>query len=148
MSQLQPITFFVDRCLGNRTVVETLRNLGLTVEIHDKHFDKNAQDVDWVPEIGKKGWVVLTKDANIGKRTSEKMAVVRDKVKMFTLAKQDLTAKQMSDAFVKGIIRIQDLVRQHPGPFIAKIYRDGRVEMWKDEKILSKELKKYLEDFV
>ena len=146
MSQLQSIIFFVDRCLGNKTVVETLRNSGITVEIHDDHFHKSAQDVDWVPEIGKRGWVVLTKDANIGKRTSEKIAVVRDKVKMFTLARQDLTAKQMSEAFLKGFVHIQELVRKHPGPFIAKIYRDGRVEMWKDSQTLSEELKKSLED--
>ncbi|MDF5722835.1 MAG: hypothetical protein PUP91_20630 [Rhizonema sp. PD37] len=88
MSQSQSIIFFVDRYLGNKTVVETLRNSGITVEIHDDHFHKSAQDVDWVPEIGKRGWVVLTKDANIGKRTSEKIAVVREKVKMLGLTQK------------------------------------------------------------
>ena len=121
MSQSQSIIFFVDRCLGNKLIVETLRNSGITVEIHDDHFHKGAQDVDWVPEIGKRGWVVLTKDAKIGKRTSEKNAVVSEKVKMFTLASQNLSAKQMSEAFLKAIVPIQELVRKHPGPFIAKI---------------------------
>jgi PIN like domain len=53
-------TFFIDRCLGNRLIAETLRSVGVHIEIHDDHFGKNAQDVDWIPEIGKRGWVVLT----------------------------------------------------------------------------------------
>ncbi|MDF5722836.1 MAG: hypothetical protein PUP91_20635 [Rhizonema sp. PD37] len=46
----------------------------------------------------------------------------------------------MSEAFLKGIVLIQELVRKHPGPFIAKIYGDGHVEMWKDTQTLLKEL--------
>ncbi|WP_442948648.1 hypothetical protein [Nostoc sp.] len=59
MIQPQSITFFIDRCLGNRRIVETLRAAGITIKIHDEHFDKGAQDVDWLPEVGKMGWVVL-----------------------------------------------------------------------------------------
>lgn len=46
MIQPQSITFFIDRCLGNRRIVETLRAAGITIKIHDEHFDKGAQDVD------------------------------------------------------------------------------------------------------
>jgi PIN like domain len=67
MTEFESITFFIDRCLGNKLIVETLRGAGLTVEIHDDHFGKNAPDVDWIPEIGNRGWIILTKDARIGK---------------------------------------------------------------------------------
>ncbi|MBR8837315.1 MAG: hypothetical protein DSM106950_25725 [Stigonema ocellatum SAG 48.90 = DSM 106950] len=145
MSQSQSIVFFVDRCLGSKRIVETLRNSGITVEIHDDHFHKGAQDVDWVPEIGKRGWVVLTKDAKIGKRTSEKIAVVSEKVKLFAFASQSLTGKQMSEALLKAIVPLQEFVRKHPGPFIAKIYRDGHIEMWKDGQTLLEELQQFQE---
>jgi hypothetical protein len=68
-----PITFFIDRCLGSKKVADALRNAGLTVEIHDAHFAPDALDVDWLPQVGARQWVVLTKDANISRRTSEKM---------------------------------------------------------------------------
>ncbi|MCY7278841.1 MAG: hypothetical protein LH702_35170 [Phormidesmis sp. CAN_BIN44] len=83
MSQPQSITFFIDRCLRSKRIVETLRSVGITVEVHDDHFDKGALDVEWLPEVGKKGWVVLTKDANIGKRSLEKIAVARSQIKMW-----------------------------------------------------------------
>ena len=38
MTEFESITFFIDRCLGNKLIVETLRGAGLTIEIHDDHF--------------------------------------------------------------------------------------------------------------
>ena len=61
------LTFFIDRCLGKRYIASVLQRSGITVEIHDDHFNQNVEDVDWLPEVGKRGWVVLTKDANISK---------------------------------------------------------------------------------
>ncbi|MDB9314899.1 hypothetical protein PN462_17425 [Spirulina sp. CS-785/01] len=49
------VTFFIDRCLGKHPILETLRATGITVEIHDDHFPQNAQDVEWIPEIGRRG---------------------------------------------------------------------------------------------
>ncbi len=68
MTASQSITFFIDRCLGSKHIAEALRRSGITVEVHSDHFDPTAADVDWLPEAGKRDWVVLTKDANIGKR--------------------------------------------------------------------------------
>ncbi|KYC42090.1 hypothetical protein WA1_19005 [Scytonema hofmannii PCC 7110] len=143
MSQYQSIVFFVDRCLGSKRVVETLRNSGLSIEVHDEHFHKGAQDVDWLPEVGKRGWVVLTKDAKIGKHTSEKFAVFSAKVKMIVLASQSMTGDQMIEAFLKAIVPMQEFVRKHPAPFIAKLFRDGHIDMWKDGESLEEELKQF-----
>ncbi|MEH2464175.1 hypothetical protein [Nostoc sp.] len=86
MIQPQSITFFIDRCLGNRRIVEMLRSAGVTIKIHDKHFDKGAQDVDWLPQVGKMGKVVLTKDGKISNNLLERIAVARAQVKMFIFA--------------------------------------------------------------
>ena len=141
MIQPQSITFFVDRCLGSKSIVEILQSTGINIEIHDKHFDKGAQDVDWLPEVGKRGWVVLTKDANIGKHTLERIAVTRAQIKMFVLASQSLSGTDMAAIFLKAIVAMQEFVREHPAPFIAKIYRDGKILMWKDKQMLEEELK-------
>ncbi len=143
MSQPQSIIFFIDRCLGSKRIVEKLRSAGITIEIHDDHFDKGAQDVDWLPEVGRRGWVVLTKDANIGKRTLERNAVTRAGIKMFALASQNLSGKDMVAIFVGAIVPMQEFVRKHPAPFIAKIYRDGRIDLWKDSQMLLEDLKNF-----
>ncbi|MBD2771119.1 hypothetical protein [Iningainema tapete] len=113
MSQLESTVFFVDRCLGTKRIVEALRNAGITVEVHDDHFPKDAEDVNWLPEVGKKGWVVLTKDARIGKHASERIAVTSAKIKMFVLASQNLSADLMIEAFLIAIVSVQELVRIH-----------------------------------
>jgi hypothetical protein len=57
MTQPKSITFFIDRCLGSKLIVEKLRDAGITVETHDDHFDKDAKDVDWLPSVGQRDWM-------------------------------------------------------------------------------------------
>lgn len=147
MKKLQPTIFFIDRCLGTGKIVEALRQLDVAIEVHDDHFENNAQDVDWLPEVGEKGWVVLTKDSSISKNYLERIAVARARVRMFMFASQSLSGTEMAEVFIKAVNRIQQFTRKHPAPFIAKIYRDGSIQMWKDSQELSEELEKFLENF-
>ncbi len=141
MSQVEPFVVFVDRCLGNKRIVSALQEMGITVEIHDDHFAKDAKDTDWLPEVGKRGWVVLTKDSGISKRNLEKIAVVQAKVKMFVLASKSLSGADMAEAFRKAALPMQEFARDNVAPFIAKVYRDGRVEAWKDHQELLEEIR-------
>ena len=140
MSQPQPTIFFIDRCLGGKFVAEELRHSGITVETHDDHFDKGAQDVEWIPTVGQRGWVVLTKDNRISKNRLERLVVASAGIKMFILASQDLSGSDMAAIFLKAIVAMQEFVRKHPAPFIAKIYRDGSIVLWKDNQTLLEEL--------
>jgi predicted nuclease of predicted toxin-antitoxin system len=141
MSQGQSITFFIDRCLGSQQIAQVLRNTGILIEIHDDHFAKNAQDVDWLPEVGRRGWVILTKDTNIGKRPLKRIAVANANIKMFTLASQNLAGKDMAEILSSAIGKMKKFAQKYPAPFIAKVYRDGKVEMWKDAQILLFEMR-------
>lgn len=142
MTQPQSITFFIDRCLGKKFIVETLKGAGISIKIHDDHFPQDAQDVDWMPEVGKKGWVILTKDVKIGRNSLEKIAVARAQIKMFALASQSLSGKDMAEIFLKAIVPMQEFVRKHPAPFIAKVYRDNSIKLWQDSQMLLEELKR------
>jgi predicted nuclease of predicted toxin-antitoxin system len=135
-----PITFFIDRCLGSKRVVTALREAGLTVEIHEDHFAPDALDVEWLPQVGEREWVVLTKDANISRRTLEKMAVARAGIRLFILASQNLASSEMIDILVQAIEPMKNLVQNHPAPFIAKIYRNHQVAMWRSCEDLLSEL--------
>src|SRR6266511_4327650 len=92
---LEPITFFIDRSLGH-IAGQMLRDAGAKVEFHDDHFAQDATDADWLPEVGAKGWVVLTKDKRIRFRALEREALMAAKVGVFVLASsKGLTGKQM-----------------------------------------------------
>jgi len=140
MSSPSSITFFIDRCLGSKRIVTALREAGLTVESHDDSFATDAPDVDWLPTVGERGWIVLTKDANIARRPLEKMAVARSGVYLFILTSQNLSGNDMIEILMKAIVPMQNLVRKHKAPLIAKVYRDSTVAIWRDREALSKEL--------
>jgi hypothetical protein len=55
-------------------IIETLRGAGVSVEIHDYYFAQAAQDIDWIPEVGQRGWTILTKDARISQNQLERLA--------------------------------------------------------------------------
>jgi hypothetical protein len=140
MIEFESVTFFIDRCLGNKLIVETLRGAGLAVEIHDDHFGKNAPDIDWIPEIGTRGWVILTKDARIGKNRIERLAVADAGARMFTLASQSLSGADMADIFLQAVPEMKKFIYENPAPFIAKVYQGGKVKAWKDDRSLLTEL--------
>ncbi len=133
------VTFFIDRCLG-KNLATHLRAQGMTVEIHDDHFAKDAQDVDWLPIVGQRGWVVLTQDERIAKRALEPIAVTRAQVSLFVLVAQSLSGAEISAAFTTARDAMERYLASYPAPFIAKVYRDGRVELWKDRESLQAEI--------
>ncbi len=125
------IIFFVDRCLGKQPILEKLRSTGVTVEAHDDHFPQNAQDVHWLPVIGARGWVILTKDARIARNSLERRAVAYAGIKMFTLALQQLSGEETALAFHRALSGMLKFVEKNPAPFIAKVFKDGKVKPWK-----------------
>jgi predicted nuclease of predicted toxin-antitoxin system len=144
MIELASTIFFIDRCLGNKLIVETLRTAGVSVEIHDDHFGKNTQDVDWIPEIGRRGWIILTKDARIGKNQIERLAVADARVRMFVLVSQNLSGADMANIFVTAIPTMENFIAYNLAPFIAKVERDGKVKAWKKDLDLMTELDLFL----
>ena len=143
MNQFQPTTFFIDRCLGTKAVSEALREINITVEIHDDHFKQDVLDVDWLPEVGSRGWIILTKDANIGKNQIERMAVTSANIRMFVLASQNLSGLDMADIFVRSIPEIKKFISLNAAPFIAKVYGNGTVKQWKNSTNLISEYNDY-----
>jgi hypothetical protein len=61
--QREPV-FFTDRDLG-RQFPAALRQAGLQIEQHDNYFGPDTLDEEWIGEIGRRGWVAVTRDARI-----------------------------------------------------------------------------------
>ena len=120
--------FFIDRSVGKKTVANALREAGLHVEIHDDHFTQDAADQDWLTAVGQRRWYVITQDDRIRYRRLEAAAVRAAKVGMFVVVSKNLTGAQTAQVILKALNRIRRFIASHRRPFIAKIYRDGRVE--------------------
>lgn len=141
MTKPPEITFFIDWSIGQRAVPEALRAANVTVEIHLDHFAPETPDVEWLAAVTQQGWVVLTKDENIGRKPQEVKAIARAGARVFILVSGNLTRQQMAALFVNVLEKLKKFTRGNQAPFIAKIHKDGRVELWRNRTQLLKLLK-------
>jgi len=125
----EALVFFIDRSLGRKIVAQALREVGEIIQIHDDHFAPDAKDEDWLAEVGKRGWIVLTKDDRIRYRVTERSAITSAKVRAFVLSSSQLQGKEMAAAFVKALPRIKRLIANHAPPFIGRVSRNGKVSI-------------------
>jgi hypothetical protein len=115
--------------LGQKVIASRLRQCGVQVEIHDDHFPQNALDEDWISEVGKRSWIVLTKDDRIRYRPAALAAYRRHQAKVFVFGSGEMKAQEMADAFVTALPKISRLAIRNEGPFFAKISRNGSVSI-------------------
>jgi predicted nuclease of predicted toxin-antitoxin system len=132
----QPV-FFIDWCLG-KTVAHALVKAGALIEHHGNHFNQDAPDIEWLTEVGDRGWVVLTKDKAIGSNALELKAIAAANVRVFCLASGNLTRQQMADLFVDVLEKLTKFTQGNQAPFIAKIYKDEGVKLWRNQTQLLK----------
>jgi len=121
--------FFLDRSTGKQLALN-LRILGLNVETHDSHFRQNALDVEWLAKCGEQGWVVISSDRAIKANSLEKRVLLESGVAAFFFTSANLTSIQQFELFTKAITRVARLVVEERRPFIARVGKDGSIELW------------------
>lgn len=138
----EPLTFFTDECLGRR-VPKYLREAELTVELYLDWFDPAVPDVEWLPMVSEKGWIVLTKDGMIGRRIVEQVALAQANARVFIMASRQPNTKEIAEGFIKARSAMEKLAQESTAPFIAKVYKSGETNLWKDHVRLKELLKQY-----
>jgi len=101
----------------------------LQSEGHDaKPFDEFAgqRDIDFLPIIGQRQWVLLTKDKNIRRNQLEVAAILNAGVRAFVITATNMNHQQIADLVSKAILKIARISRQR-GPFIYNITSTGIV---------------------
>jgi hypothetical protein len=121
--------FFIDRSLGKKAIAERLRQTDIKVEIHDDHFPQDAPDQEWLAQVGRRGWIVITKDDKIRYRPIEVAAYRANNLRVFILGSGELKAEEMAAAIVKAMPKILRLVARTAPPFFARITRTGSVSL-------------------
>lgn len=101
---------FLDRSLGRIQVPDLLRDAGMRL----------------VTLAGRNGWVVFLKDARIRSRTVERETVKRFDVRCFCITRQDLTAAQMAERYIRHLGAITKVCAE-AGPFIYAVH-ETRIE--------------------
>jgi hypothetical protein len=128
----EPLVLFLDRSLGRKIVPCVLReaaSLQIVVETLDEHFSPDVRDEEWLKVVGRRGWVVLTKDQRIRYRSNELAAVRRAKVRLFVIVAKDLKGEDIAQVIVRAIPTMRRFVETCPAPFIATIHRTANVTL-------------------
>ncbi len=133
------LVFFIDRSLGQEVIASKLREAGYLVETHQSHFKPDAPDEEWIPEVGRRDWVILTKDSRILQRLPEILAVVKGNARLYALVSVEITGPRMAEIFSKAAPKIEKSIPHQNPPYIAKIYSTGKVEVWMTKKQLLKQ---------
>lgn len=111
-------------------VPEALRVAGAIIELHKDHFAHDEKDTVWLEVCGNKGWVVLTKDRNIRYNLVERQTLLDSGVAAFVLTSGQMNGAEMAHAYIKALPKITNFLEKYSRPFIARVHKDGRVEMW------------------
>ena len=64
----------------------------MLVELHDDHFPPRTKDTEWLAEVSRRGWVVLSKDFNIASNALERITLFESGARAFLLSQQDLSS--------------------------------------------------------
>jgi hypothetical protein len=120
------IVFFADQCLSGRAIPRALTEAsGYAAELFAHHFDLDTPDVDWLPEIGDRRWILVTKDRHIEQRPLEREAIINAKVRAFILTERNMSSKVMVALLKHAMPRMLSVIDTHQAPFIFGIDLTG-----------------------
>lgn len=121
--------FYLDETNDSNVLVEALRAYGFKVKRHSEYFSKGTEDEQWLPVVGRKGWLILSRDSQWKYNDVEKAALAHEKARAFIISegKNKMSDEAIAEAVFKAKNVISKLVKNTPPPFTAKIYRDGSV---------------------
>lgn len=78
---------FFDRSLGTGIprAMKRIRRFPCPVEMHDSYFGPTTEDDEWLPEVAKRGWTVISQDYKLHVRENELHALKTNGVGAFYL---------------------------------------------------------------
>lgn len=103
---------FIDRCAWSIRLGEALAAAGIRFIPHHERFAPDCHDEDWLPEAGKHGWIVVTRDQNIRRKPNELRAFKTSRVKAIVLTSGQTsaadTAKLLVELYPKLMRKLQN----------------------------------------
>lgn len=124
-----PITLFIDRDTWSRVLDRDLRAAGIPFVAHREVFAHDTPDAEWIAEVGRRGWTVVTRDQNIRRRPNELRAVRDAGVRLFALTSGNLSAAETAATIIKAWRAIQQQVAGTSAPALFSVSRGGEVRL-------------------
>ena len=75
--------------------------------------------MEWLPFVGRRQWVVITKDKRIKRRYFERQALINAGVRAFVLGSGNLTGEAIAKVLAAAMPEMLKLIAKQEPPFIA-----------------------------
>lgn len=113
------------------------------VVLHKDHFPPDAKDHEWIPECGRRGWLILSCDKRMRTWTAEdglaRRAAMESRAKIFFCTSGGRPLSDYGYCVGNARKKILNLARKSHGPLFAKIRNDGTlIELERDKKTETK----------
>lgn len=99
----QPYEFFIDECVAARPVASMLRDAGHRAHVQHDTFGSGTPDLEWLPEVGARQWILITKDKQIRKREIELRALRQANIRAFVLTAAGLTGQEQAHVLERAL---------------------------------------------
>lgn len=93
------------------------------------HFAHDTEDVHWLPAVGDRGWVILSKDKHLRHNHLEIVALLRSGAPAFLLTSGNYTGAEMAEVFTTAMPTMLRMLKKFTPPFIASVTRSGNVKL-------------------
>jgi hypothetical protein len=126
----EEFVLYLDENLHNcKPILDALTLYGVKHERHGSHFAQGVEDTAWLPFVGERGWILLTKDKRIRFNELEKSAIQRYRVREFYFASGNYSGAEMAAMLVSALREMARFCRRYDAPFIASISKAGHVSL-------------------
>lgn len=106
-------------------MLDLVRTLDVRFEPYHRHFPPGRADHDWIVEVTRRGWVILSLDRAIRYNPAAKRAIARTGARVFFLTGAEMKAEKIAEVIRTGLPRMLAVVMSTPAPFFATINRSG-----------------------
>lgn len=121
---------FIDRSLGRLEVPALLRAGGVHLVTLAEHYgmpaDQDVDDVTWIGESARRGWIAFMKDERIRRRPGERETLHAYGARCFCMANGNLRSADMATRYLENLGAITE-ASASPGPYLFAVHAD-RIE--------------------
>jgi len=111
-----------------RKLADALHQRGRLVHMHNEVFPDRTPDRIWIPDVAKRGWIIVTRDKRLQTRHIEWMAFLRARARVLWFKGDRSSDLAIKDGFLLALPKIDKLTSHLSPPYIIKITPAGYIE--------------------
>lgn len=109
---------------------DELTAAGIKYTPHHEHFEQACPDVDWLPVVGKKKWIVITRDKNIRRKPNEIQAFKENNVFAIVLSSgssSQASAADTAELLLKLLPKLMRKIKASKPPLMLNVTLMGTI---------------------